>query len=150
MKSWIDNSSILLLCSKLKHLKGSVIQWQIAKKKQLLAYLNFIEQKLSKIFERCPSQSFEQEDLDLLKYLKHRKDSILSIEEASWRLRSQAIWFEKGDKNTKFFHKFATQRRIQNTIWDISDEEGNKKSTKSELKEMDFNHSKAQYCALDS
>jgi hypothetical protein len=67
MKSWTNNSSILLLCSKLKHLKGFVIQWQIAKKKQLLAELNFIELKLSEIFERCPSQIFEQEDLDLLK-----------------------------------------------------------------------------------
>jgi hypothetical protein len=109
-----------------------------------------IDQQLSEIFKRCPSQIFEQEDLDLLKSLKQRKNDILSIEEASWRLRSRAIWIEKGDKNTKFFHKFASQRCSHNSIWDLSDEDGNLKSTDSELKEMAFNHFKSQYSAIES
>jgi hypothetical protein len=72
------------------------------------------------------------------------------VEEATWRLRSRAIWIEKGDKNTRFFHRFASQRCSQNTIWDLTDEEGNLISTDSELKNMAFNHFKAQYRAFDS
>jgi hypothetical protein len=53
-----------------------------------------------------------------------KKELILSIEESTWRLRSRAIWLNNGDKNTKFFHKYATQRRSQNTIWDIKDDVG--------------------------
>jgi hypothetical protein len=100
---------------------------------------------MSKIFENCPSQVFVQEDLDLLRSLKQRKDLILSTEESTWRLRSRAIWIAKGDKNTKFFHKYASQRRCQNTIWDITDDEGNLKSSENEIKETAYNHFKAQY-----
>jgi hypothetical protein len=93
---------------------------------------------------------FAQEDLDSLKTLTQRKNEILSIEEATWRLRSRDIWIEKGDKNTSFFHKFASQRCSHNTIWDLTDEEGNIISTDLKLQKMAFKHFKAQYRAIDS
>jgi hypothetical protein len=83
-----------------------------------------IEAKLSELFESQPSQIFKQEELNLMRALKTRKENILAIEESTWRLRSRALWMQKGDKNTSFFHKYATQRRIQNSIWDISNDDG--------------------------
>jgi hypothetical protein len=124
MENWSDPSSIQLLCAKLKNLKKVVVLWQRDKKTQLQSELHHIEVKMAEIFEKCLSQVFVQEDMDILKALKQRKELILSIEESTWRLRSRAIWLNKGDKNTKFFHKFATQRRSQNTIWDIVDDVG--------------------------
>jgi hypothetical protein len=88
--------------------------------------------------------------LNLLRSLKQRKDKILEMEESTWRLRSRAIWIEKGDKNTKFFHKFASQRRCQNTIWDIADEEGNYKSTEKYIKEIAYKHFKSQFSAIEA
>jgi hypothetical protein len=76
------------------------------------------------LFEKNPSQVFEKVDLELLKVLKQDKENILAVEENSWRLKSRAIWLRSSDKNTKFFHKFATMRRTQNMIWDIEDEVG--------------------------
>lgn len=93
---------------------------------------------------------FEQPDLDLLNSISQRKDDILSIDEATWRLRSWAISVEKGDKNRKQFQKFASQRCSHNIIWDLSDEDGKLISTDTELKNMYFKHFKAQYCFLNS
>lgn len=39
-------------------------------------------------------------------------------------MKSRAIWLKQGDKNTKFFHKFANSRREKNFVWKISDGRG--------------------------
>jgi hypothetical protein len=107
-----------------------------------------IEDKISELFEKCLSQVFAQEDLDLLRTLKQKKDQILDYEEATWRLRSRAIWIDKGDKNTIFFHNYATHRRSQNTIWEIVDESGSHKTTDNDIKEIAYNHFKDQYSEI--
>lgn len=45
-------------------------------------------------------------------------------EEESWRQKSRAIWITKRVFNTKFFHKFADNRRASNAIWELSKEDG--------------------------
>lgn len=61
---------------------------------------------------------------DKLKSLEVEHKQHLLIEEQSWRLKSRAVWLKTGDKNTKFFHKFAFGRRSANAIWHI-EENGN-------------------------
>ena len=53
-----------------------------------------------------------------------RKDinDLIDSEEIYWCQRSKAHWLREGDRNTKFFHAQASERRKQNTIlgiWDI-------------------------------
>ena len=55
-----------------------------------------------------------------------RKDikDLIDSEEIYWCQRSKAHWLREGDRNTKFFHARASERRKQNTIlgiWDIFD-----------------------------
>ncbi|XP_074306100.1 uncharacterized protein LOC141641331 [Silene latifolia] len=45
-------------------------------------------------------------------------------EEQYWRQRSRALWLRKGDRNTKFFHSRAGERRRKNHIVGLIDEDG--------------------------
>jgi hypothetical protein len=48
-------------------------------------------------------------------------DKLLESEEMWWNQRSRVLWLQHGDKNTKFFHQKATQRRKRNIIDSIMD-----------------------------
>ena len=52
------------------------------------------------------------------------KDKILKKEEEFWRLKSRAIWIGSGHSNTRFFHRFASNQRNSNTVWEIKTSEG--------------------------
>ena len=41
---------------------------------------------------------------------------LLEQEEVHWLQRSRANWLRHGDRNTTFFHQFATARRKKNMI----------------------------------
>ncbi|XP_074266876.1 uncharacterized protein LOC141590167 [Silene latifolia] len=45
-------------------------------------------------------------------------------EEQYWRQRSRALWLRDGDKNTKFFHMRAGERKRKNSIAKLIDDEG--------------------------
>jgi hypothetical protein len=49
---------------------------------------------------------------------------LLSQEDLHWQQRSKELWLKCGDKNTKFFHACATQRKRRNLIQKIQDQHG--------------------------
>ena len=46
-------------------------------------------------------------------------------EEQKWRLKTKSLWLEEGDRNTKYFHRFSSQRRSINNILEIRTDQGN-------------------------
>ena len=59
-----------------------------------------------------------------MKSLEIKRDSLLSKEDQVMCLKSKALWLEAGDKNTKFFHRFASHRKNINTICEIRNRQG--------------------------
>lgn len=53
-----------------------------------------------------------------------RLELMLEQEEIHWFQRARANWLKQGDRNTSFFHNFATKRRKKNTIKDLMDDNG--------------------------
>ena len=51
-------------------------------------------------------------------------DEWLRKQEIYWAQRSRVNWIKHGDKNSKFFHLKASQRRQKNLIQGIMDTEG--------------------------
>ena len=56
--------------------------------------------------------------------LQKEINELLDSEEIKWQQRSKVQWLGLGDRNTKYFHSKASDRRRKNTINCILDEEG--------------------------
>lgn len=63
-------------------------------------------------------------------------DSLLEQEEIIWCQRSRANWLRHGDRNTRFFHTKASQRRKRNTIEELETADGRKVEEDKDLYEV--------------
>jgi hypothetical protein len=136
------DSAMSSLVKKLSALKSKVIGWERDKKRHLRLDLLKIEEQLDVFYDHHKSRLFSDPDFQHVKKLEERKVQILSIEEETWRLKSRALWLSSGDKNTNFFHKFASYQRCLNAIWDLSDDEGLGISGQRELEKAVVSHFK--------
>jgi hypothetical protein len=59
-----------------------------------------------------------------IKELKAEIDSILEHEDMKWKQRAKQSWYRAGDRNTPFYHAWASHRRKVNRIVKIRDEDG--------------------------
>lgn len=65
-----------------------------------------------------------------------RMDELEEREERYWKQRSRQCWLEGGDRNSKFFHAKAEQRRQRNSVNKIADEAGNEYVEEAEIAEI--------------
>uniref|UniRef100_A0A2N9F0V7 non-specific serine/threonine protein kinase n=1 Tax=Fagus sylvatica TaxID=28930 RepID=A0A2N9F0V7_FAGSY len=79
-----------------------------------------LDQKKSEM-EHLMSSNLDGAHNQSIYRLKGEINELLLQDELHWRQRSRAVWLESGDKNTKFFHQKATQRRRTNTITGLLD-----------------------------
>ena len=63
----------------------------------------------------------ERENFELAQLI----EKLLEQEEIKWCQRSRANWLQNGDRNTSFFHNFASARKKRNYIKKLKDEDGN-------------------------
>eukprot|EP00253_Pinus_taeda_P027392 PITA_27392 len=109
---------------KIQSLRVIAKDWQIRKTKQDKQELNNIQKELDTFISSSSHDCLSFEKKNHIRELEKRRQILLLKEEASWRLKSRALWLKEGDRNTKFFHNFANARRRKNSIWKIKDGKG--------------------------
>ncbi|KAF5452149.1 hypothetical protein F2P56_027179, partial [Juglans regia] len=72
-------------------------------------------------------------NIEEIKGLQREIGEMLEIEDLKWKQRAKLNWYQLGDRNTKFFHNCANQRRRKNAIKVIHDEQNRRLSSPSEM-----------------
>ena len=67
--------------------------------------------------------------------LQDEVNELLKQDDIKWRQRAKERWLKMGDRNSKFFHAYASQRRRASLITNICDEEGNNFTAPNEVEE---------------
>ncbi|XP_059440462.1 uncharacterized protein LOC132172916 [Corylus avellana] len=62
--------------------------------------------------------------LDIIEQLQEQTQTMMEKRELKWQQRAKECWLIHGDKNSKYFHACASQRRQKNLIFSIKDGEG--------------------------
>jgi hypothetical protein len=89
------------------------------------------QEKLEVIAE---SRDLSKQEWDSLRCVSDKLEKILDIEEVKARQRSIHRNVKEVDRNTKYFHAVANQRKRKNTIYDIEGPERVMNSTKDIIK----------------
>lgn len=136
---------MLNILGKLRDLKVVVKEWDGRKRSQMKKYLKDISDELDIL---CP-QLLQHNPLASLRASIHsverKRKHILQVREATWHLKSRAIWIWEGDRNTKFFHRFSNHRRKVNSIWEIIDTEGNRIQSQQDISKAVLQHFEKAY-----
>jgi len=120
----------------LKSINKLVIPWARTKHKEEEQELLIIEDQLEKIYQTIDFGFTSNTSWEALKNLEAKRRKLLDDKEATWRLKSRALWLENGDENTKFFHAYAKGRKETNTIWSLKDQEDRPVTTFEGLSNM--------------
>uniref|UniRef100_A0A803QMV0 Reverse transcriptase n=1 Tax=Cannabis sativa TaxID=3483 RepID=A0A803QMV0_CANSA len=92
-------------------------QWNKSKKQEMTRHLKEYEDKISLL-----SRSTNVQDWQQMQELERKQNVWLDKEEKFWKQRRRALWLKEGDKNTKFFHRKASNRKAKNTIQGLIDD----------------------------
>lgn len=85
---------------------GSAIPWETEKR------IN----KAKRALEACHRDQLNARNVSREQVLRYRLDKLEDQKDLYWRQRAHALWLEKGDRNSSFFHQFASERRRRNKI----------------------------------
>jgi hypothetical protein len=128
------------LIGKLSILKDRVRKWTTIKKKREQQTFNQIENEIVTLIKESLDFPTATEPLNRLKVLENERNTMLMAEEDLWRQKSRAIWIRLGDKNTNFFHGFASFRRNKQHLWEVQDDYDHVHTRQEAIKAEDMRH----------
>ena len=82
--------------------------------------------------------------------LKKEIDSLVDKEQRMWLQRSKVLWASQGDRNSKFFHCRATQRRRKNAILKLRTSTGQWSTCNEEIAKMLVSYFQGLFTSAES
>ncbi|KAA3454975.1 reverse transcriptase [Gossypium australe] len=113
-------SSDELIYEKLERLQSRLMRWAIAIKQGR----NGLKKKLNTELESLLESERDDDTRARLIDTRIRLNMEIDKDERYWEQRARANWLQLGDKNTAFFHKYATTHKRINTISRLESVEG--------------------------
>ncbi|KAH7853402.1 hypothetical protein Vadar_001983 [Vaccinium darrowii] len=107
-----------VLQGKIKHCRRKLRSWRASGNLNSRINLQELEKQLESLYE---ADDFDGEEY---KSLENKLKEASREEERYWRDKSRTDWLKLGDKNTSFFHAKTVQRRAQNRIRGLENENG--------------------------
>ena len=95
---------------------------------------------LTKKIEKMNEEELMEESREEVLVASKKLDDLLLKQEIFWAQRSRVSWLKHGDRNTKFFHSKASQRRKKNFIQGIQNQHGNWVEDIGEVAEVAINY----------
>lgn len=105
--------------------------------------------KTSEVWGDMRKLQSRRDIIGVQRYNKIRRDylQLLERQEVFWKQRAKQFWLGEGDKNTKFFHKFASVRKERNKLKRLKDEQGQWHDTDEAIKEVIVSYFNTLFCA---
>ena len=98
------------ITNRLKNYQEQLKRWNW---KVLVNVNNVLKQKQGKL-QLLKATECTHKNAEEIRKLKLEINETLTREEIMWNQRSRAFWIKWGDRNTKFFHVIASERRRRN------------------------------------
>jgi hypothetical protein len=81
----------------------------------------------------CRRRGITQDSVAKEEILKCKLEKLENQKELYWRQRAKAHWLQHRDRNTKYFHKHASERRRVNKIRRLVKDDGSMVEEKGEI-----------------
>lgn len=115
-------------CAKLEEWGGGML-------KEMRGILANYRKELGKLRSRRDSSGVQEYNQLRWEYLR-----LLEKQKIFWKQRAKQFWLHEGDKNTRFFHKYASVRKEHNKITKLKDDQGVWRETDQEIQEVIVNY----------
>lgn len=74
-------------------------------------------------------------DITEVRKIQKELEGLLEQDDLKWRQSAKKHWYKHGDRNTKYFHAFANQRKRKNRISQIYYEQRCKLTNRKDIEE---------------
>ena len=99
------------IVSNINHCSRRLSKWNRDNRRALSKDIRIKRKEL-----QVASSSIRDGAWDRIRNIEAQLDSLLHSEEVYWKQRARIDWLKEGDRNTRFFHLKALERKTRNRI----------------------------------
>eukprot|EP00253_Pinus_taeda_P003424 PITA_03424 len=144
-KHHVEGSPSHIWETKIRSTRKALKDWAKASYQEPKKIKKKIQQDLEEIQKQIEDQGLthqlKNKEWETQGQLMHIKRA----EEIKWRIKSRQLWLKEGDKNTAYFNKQATVRKVRNNVNAIMDSQGSQHKDQDSIKKAASLHFKTLF-----